>query len=365
MSEERLRDVLRQAVPEAPELDPAAIGRRAVRERRDRASVAAAGAAVLAIVVGTLAVAQLAGNDDAPPSPTDVATQPPASNKTAGPLSPLSPYDVPPCPSRLPEPETANHAVTGLNRVVAVRLCPDLNPRGVRTWRPTRDQIAGLEDADALVSDLADFAAELGGLPAGLPGYCDTDKGPYMGQSFAFYQADGTRVLVAAPGCELVTIEGRRVDSGALRELYLASLDRQRESLAYTRPFDDRLACTSEERGGPIRPGRERLVAAVACDLAPGAESVPMDLEPIQLDRAQIAELNRAWVRPDDPIVRGPTGEDECVDLEEPPSFVLAATDRSDVIQLIDSPCGFLVWHGWENHRGATFPTTLGALGIE
>ncbi len=362
MSEQRLRDLLRQAVPEAPEPDPAAIGRRAVRQRRNRASVATGGVAALAIAAGTLAVAGLAGNDDPRPSRSDVATQPPATDKTDG---PRSPYDVPPCPAQLPDPETANHAVTELSRVVAVRLCPDLNPRAEETWQPTPDQLAELEDADALVRDLADFAAELRGLPAGLPEYCATDEGPYMGQSFVFYRADGTRVLVAAPGCELVTIEGRRVDSGAIRELYIAALDRQRDGLAYTRPFDDELSCHSQERGGPIRPGRERLVAAVACDLPSRAESIPMDLQPIQFDPAQLAELDRAWARPGDPIVRGPSGEHRCVDPEEPPSYILAATDRSDVVQLIDSPCGFLVWHGWENSQGATIPTTLGALGIE
>ena len=361
MSEQRLRDLLRQAVPEAPELDPAAIARRAVKARRNRASVAAGGVAVLAIVAATLAVAGLTGDDGSGQSTRDIATQPRASDKPDG---PLSPYDAPPCPARLPDLASANHAVTDLNDVVAVRLCPDLNPRGEAAWRPTFDQLAQIEDADALVRDLAGFRNDLRGLPAGLPEYCATDQGAYIGQSFAFYRADGARVLVAAPGCALVTIEGRRVDSGALRELYLAALDRQRDDHAYSRPFDDELACSSQQRGGPIRPGRERLVAAVACDLPPGAESIPMDLEPIQFDSSQLAELERAWGRPGDPIVRGPSGRHECVDLEEPPSFVLAATDRSDVVQLIDSPCGFLVWHGWEYHQGATFPTTLGALGV-
>lgn len=357
MSEQRLRDLLRQAVPQAPDLDPAAIERRAVRERRNRASVAA----VLTIVVGTLAFAGIAGDDGARPSASDVATRPSASDKPDG---PLSPYDPAPCPARLPGAETANHTVTDLNTVVAVRLCPDLNPRRGVAWQPTTDQLAQIEDADALVRDLADFADDLRRLPLGPPGYCATDKGPYIGQSFAFYRPDGTRVLVAAPGCELVTVEGRRVDSEAARQLYLAALDRQRDRLAYARPFDDELACTSQERGGPIRPGRERLVAAVACDLPPGAESIPVDLEPIQLDAAQLAELDDAWARPGDPIIRGASGKHECIDLEDPPSYILAATDRSDVVHLVDSPCGFLVWHGGENHQGATIPTTLGELGV-
>jgi hypothetical protein len=361
MSEQRLRDLLRQAVPEAPELDPTAIGRLAARQRRNRASVAAGGGAVLAIVAGTLAFAGLAGDEGVRRSPGDVATQPPASEKPDG---PLSPYDPTPCPARLPDAETANHAVTDLDGVVAVRLCPDLNPRGEAAWQPTPDDLAQLEDTDALVRNLADFAADLRDLPTGLPEYCATDAGSYVGQSFAFYRPDGTQVMVAAPGCELVTIEGRRVDSEAVRQVYLAALDRQRDSLQYDRPFDDQLACNSQERGGPIRPGRERLVAAVACDLPPGAESIPMDLEPIQLDAAQLAELDEAWARPGDPVIRGASGVHECIDLKEPPSYILAATDRSDVVRLIDSPCGFLVWHGWETHRGATIPTTLGELGV-
>ncbi|GAB2458779.1 hypothetical protein GCM10027062_43310 [Nocardioides hungaricus] len=361
MSEQRLRDLLRQAVPEAPDPDPAAIGRRAVRERRNRASVAAGGAAALAIVVGTLALAGLTGDDGTRPSPNDVATRPSANDKPDG---PLSPYDPRPCPARLPDPETANRAVTDLDGVVAVRLCPDLNPRGETAWQPTPDDLAQLEDADALVRGLAGFAADLRGLPTGLPAYCATDEGPYIGQAFAFYRSDGTRVLVAAPGCQLVTVEGRRIDSEAVRQLYLAALDRQRDSLSYDRPFDDELACTSEERGDTVRPGRERLVAAVACELPPGAESVPMDLEPIRLDATQLAELDDAWARPGDPIIRGASGENECIDLKEPPSYILAATDRSDVVQLIDSPCGFLVWNGWENSQGATIPTTLGELGV-
>jgi hypothetical protein len=71
MSEQRLRDVLRQSVPEAPELDPAAIEGRAARERRNRMSVAAGGAAVLAIVAGTLAMATLAGDDGTQVPPSD------------------------------------------------------------------------------------------------------------------------------------------------------------------------------------------------------------------------------------------------------------------------------------------------------
>ena len=175
MSEQQLRDLLRRAVPDAPDMDPFAIGRRAARERRNKASVLAGGAAVLVIAAAALSVAELPGTDGARPSPSsEVATQPRVSDKPDG---PLSPYAVPPCPVRLPDPASANHAVTDLADVVAVRLCPGLNPRGEETWQPTLDQFAQLEDADALVRDLAGFGTDLRGLPAGLPEYCDVDEG--------------------------------------------------------------------------------------------------------------------------------------------------------------------------------------------
>ncbi|MFA6299270.1 MAG: hypothetical protein WCS84_16915 [Nocardioides sp.] len=70
MSEQSLRELLRRAVPEPPDLDAATIERRAARERRNYASAAAGGAAVLAIVAASLAIAALAPDDggELPPS---------------------------------------------------------------------------------------------------------------------------------------------------------------------------------------------------------------------------------------------------------------------------------------------------------
>ena len=371
MSEQRLRDLLRQAVPEAPDLDPAATRLRAQRERRSRAAALGAAAAVVVVVAGTVAFASLSGGDGPRPAPRGVATQPSATDGPDGTEGQPSPYDVPPCPARLPAPDDANRTVTDLAGVVAVRLCPDLNPRrpgtpeGGPPWAPTPDERAQLEDADALVHDLDAFTATLRRLPSGLPEYCATNEGPYIGQSIAFYRADGTRVLLAAPGCELVTIEGHRVEGGSLRGVYFDALNRQRDELSYSRPFNDELACVTQVRGGPVRPGRETLVAAVLCDLPAGAESLPVDLEPIPLDPGQLAELGQAWARPGDPIIDDASEEHECLDLDEPPSFILAATNRSDIVQLIDTPCGFLVWTGDEQSFGATIPTTVAGLGLE
>lgn len=362
MSEERLRDLLRQAVPEAPDIDAAAVERRAVTQRRHRSATLSGIAAVIVIATGMATVSSLMRDDErrdevTTPSPTPTVD-----------LSP-TPYDVARCPARLPDPGTANRVVTGLDDVVAVRLCPEFDPwRGGRpnyAWQATPDNLAELDDADALVHDVDGFTAQLRALPLGLPDYCDGGEHHYIRNGFAFHRADGTAILLSARGCELVTIDGRNVDGGALRALYFEALDRQREALDYTRPFDDQLRCDTAQRGVPVRPGREELVAAVVCDLPPGAESIGPGLEPKPLNADQLAELNRAWARPGDPVIRDGNEPHGCLDLAEAPSFILAATDRSDVVQLIDSPCGFQVWHDIEMHRSATIPVTLRKLGAE
>lgn len=91
MSEQSLREQLRRAVPEAPDLDAAAIERRAARERRNRMSVVAAGGAVFAIVAGSFGIAALGPNDggELPPSGQTPSVIPWAS-------TPPGPDPVPP-----------------------------------------------------------------------------------------------------------------------------------------------------------------------------------------------------------------------------------------------------------------------------
>lgn len=362
MSEEHLRALLRRAVPDAPAIDTTGIGTRAARERRRRLATVGGVAAVLVVTAGGLAISGLPRDSDR----RDVVTTPrPTPSDELAP----TPYDVKRCPAWLPDPDNANRVVTGLDDVVAVRMCPDFDPRRHPGWSPSPENLAELDDADALVHDVNSFTARVRDLPLGLPDYC-RDGGIYIDEGFAFHRADGTEVLLSAAGCQLVTIEGRNVDGGALRELYLTALNRQRSKLEYSRPFDDELRCTAAERGGPVRPGREELVAAVLCDLPPGAESIAPGLKPMRLDADQLAALNRAWNQPGKAVIREGDGPHECLDgLAEPPSFILAATDRSDVVQLIDSPCGFLVWHGTlllpAGDGGATIPITLEQLGLE
>jgi hypothetical protein len=366
MTEEHLRELLRQAVPAAPVIDPVRVRRRALAARRSKLWVAmASAAAVLLVAGGPVALSALRGDDPAQSVAPGPAASGPSPRTTAEPR--MSPYDAPACPPLLPEGGAAVQALRDLSDIVAVRACPDFNPRGGPGGQPSAEMLAELEDADALVHRVEDFLDALRKMPTGLPDYCARDDGPYVRLGLSFSRADGTRTLLTARGCELVTIEGLHLDIGAVQQRVLDALKAQREALTYSRPFDDALTCTTSTRGGPVRPGRERLVLAVACDLPDGAESIPDDLPPIPLDATQLAGLNRAWSRPGEALSRGPNGEHECLDVAEPPSFVIAATDRSDVVQLIDTPCGYMVWHGSPDHDslGATVPTTLGALGVD
>lgn len=366
MTEQRLRELLQRAVPEAPDLDPVLIRRRALTRSRSKVWVAAASAAaVLVIAVGPVALNELNGDDRSPSMPpSGLATQPtPTPTPTAS--REASPYDAPTCPPHLPDAGAAVTTMTDLSGIVSVRLCPELNPNRDARWQPSAEDLARLENADALVLDVDGFLASVRALPPGLPDYCETQKGPYIRQALLFLRADGTRELLTAPGCELLSIAGRRVDVGAVWNLYEPALERQRDTLTYTRPFDDELTCTTSERGDNVRPGRERIVAAIACDFPPGAESIPDGLQPIQLDSTQLAGLDRAWSRPGASLVRGPNGEHKCLDVQEPASFVIAATDRSDVVRLNDTPCGFFVWNGSRNHFGATIPTSFSGLQID
>lgn len=363
MSEHELADLLRRAVPEAPDLDTAAIRRRARRQQRGRAAVAGAASVLVVVAVVGVGGALLRADDPARPG-RDVASGP----TTPGTTTPgtLSPYDVT-CGDALHRDETRDR-VARLDDVVAVRLCLDFDPRRPGLQPPASpDQAAEEEDADALVHGVPRFLAAIRSLPDARPEYCTTSRGPWIQQALVFRRSDGTQTAVAAGGCERVLVEGRAVEDGeALVRLYLASVDRQRERHAYTRAFDDELTCSSAPRGGPVRAGRERLVLAIACDPPPGAESVSPRLQPRTLDAAQLAELGRAWARPGRPIIRDASGEHPCVDnLPEPPTFLMVATDRSDVLQLIASPCGFLVWHGSDRRAGATIPLDLERLGME
>ncbi len=118
MSEERLKDLLQRAVPEAPEIRADGVAERAAAVRRRQVVAGGAALAVIAsVVVGGLALRGRATDD------AKVANDVPTTNSGS-----TAPYDVPVCPVRLPDLEDANRRIPDLGDVVAVRLCPDFFP---------------------------------------------------------------------------------------------------------------------------------------------------------------------------------------------------------------------------------------------
>lgn len=346
MSEERLRDLLERAVPDAPEIRADGVPARAAAVRRRRL---AAGGATLALVAAAVAggLALRGDGDRDAHVADDVPTTP--SGSTA-------PYDVPACPVELPAKPDLLQAVPALDNVVALRLCPDLNgfTNSTRLDPAAVDRIA---DLDAVVGDLSGFRDALAATPEFDPARCAAidfvdDLGSVM-----FLHADGSTEFVITSFCSEVATPTGGIDGGDLHTAFLVALDQQRDELAYTRSFRGELTCDTGSFAAPPRPGREHLVTAIACDAADELVDT--------LDRDQLAALDAAWADPQpNPTDDTPGDENDCLDLDDAPAYVKAVTDRADVVHLYLSPCGYLVWDSWQPGENAAIPITLEELGL-
>lgn len=342
---DQLRSLLEQAVPvDAPTLDPRAVAD-AARRSRNRSRAAVAGVAVLAVVGGTVLFAALDGRGVDRGHVADDGSS--------------APYDAPACPATLPELADARTSVDSLEGLTSVRRCPDLASPGLSVDTPTAsEQRAILAGMDALVDDLPGFADRVAATEAFDPGRCATISVFNTRASLQLTFADGRQVLLPTPTCSPITVAGHQVDGGDLGHAFLAALDQQRDELAYRRPFNGPPTCEGELAGsGPARPGREDLVVAVHC--------TPDGASQALLSNAELTDLNAAWADatdvPADPDARE---ESTCTAPEQPPSYVVAGTDRSDVVRLADTGCGFLVWDGWRPGGAKAIPTTLARLGL-
>lgn len=345
--ENQLRGLLRAAVPDdAPSLDPQAVSTAARRARhRNRLVVLGASAATVALV-GVVGV---------------IATSGPDKDRAAEEPTTTAPYDAPACPATLPELMDANTITGSLDGLVSVRLCPDLAPEGVTNPMSADDQEAVRAGMDALVFDVDRFRAEVAALPEGIKDMCASALILNNRQSLQLTIGDRT-VLVPTPTCGEIDVAGRRVDGGDLATAFLAALDRQRDELDYARDYAGPLACDQQIAPSPPRPGREQLVAAVACP--PQGEGPAGDATP--LDDDQLAELEAAWQNPGDIAEDlNEYGENSCTELQDAPSTLFAATDHGDVVRLTESPCGWLHWGSWKPGDGAAIPTTLKDLGLD
>ncbi|WP_243056971.1 hypothetical protein [Nocardioides sp. SR21] len=225
MNETRLRDLLEQAAPDRPDVDPtsrtASVVRRGRTARvRDRALVAVAAVSVVAVAV---AVPISAGDGDGP----DRATP-----------APPSPVQVEPCPTVAQDTEDlAQHGAlpTVTGGFDAVRSCPALDAAG-----------EPLPDAP-LVGDAARaFAEDLTALPDfELPSFCMVAN--VMPQPWVLQVQEGDGLLsIGSPVrvCGSVSVAGRDVGVDQVLAAFAGNLERQESGIP-------ELACPATEADAP------------------------------------------------------------------------------------------------------------------
>lgn len=339
MSERELRDLLHRVVPEAPEPDViglAGAGRRS-RARR-RVAVAAGAVALVAAVVATvpLVLPDRAGD----PPVVDFAPEP----------DPV--YDAVPCPPTLPSTGTSNKTVPDLDRVVAVRLCGDASPLDgdLDLAAPGPSYPASPE---ALTETVAAFRAAVRALPTPDPDRCATVDGLSSRAALAMLLDDGSTVLVGQQFCGDNLVDGRRVDAAAVVQAFLGALDAQRDAHDYGLRVGD-LTCATPQTDSPARPGREQLIDAVECP--PSGADRPVEQDALEALRVAWADPRAITEQPN------AVGENECTELDDRPVELLASTDRGDVVRLFVSPCGYLVYDGWQPGGSIRLPADPAVL---
>jgi len=347
VNESELQGLLHGVVPDPPRIDPAPLAA-AGRRSRSRRRAGLATAAAVAVVVA-LAPAVLAGSDDRAEAPAVVAPvfDPP----------PDEVYDAVPCPPELPSTSRSNKTVPDLDRVVGARLCGDggtspMDPAPERGPAPSYPA-----SPEALVSGVPVFRDAVRELPAFDPdtGVCAVASGLASRRALALLLDDGTTVLLGHTFCGTNRLAGRPVEGDAVVQAYLRALDAQRDDTSYGLRVVD-FGCGVPESTAPVRPGRERVIEAVSC---------PASGPSIRLAPAGLAVLQDAWQDPR-PVTREPEDSDEntCTELDERPRELTLSTDRGDVVRLYESPCGYLVYRGWEPGGSVRIPVTLAELGF-
>lgn len=350
MPEDELRSALR-ALAEPTSPPPGGrdeiLAETARRRRRRQGGAALVGAVATLTVVGTVALAASRFHErrSDPAMPTDGPTI-------------TSPYDAPPCPDRLPDLDQANTQIPDLTGAQSIRLCQD--PRDWEMFRdpPTQAELASSLGPEALVRDLDEFVNEVGRIPVADPGRCETVS-IVQTRSALVVRYTGATVIVPVAGCFDLHLDDRVVDGSAILHAFVDALDRQRDRFSYTRQVDAALTCRTFRGGGPSKPGREQLLKAVRCDPSAAGEF----LDPTPLSEEGVRQLQEAWTlaRPHPPS--SPTDrEDECTELEERPSDIMARTDRGDVIRFFESPCGYLVFSGSRPGELLEVPVTFDDL---
>jgi hypothetical protein len=313
MTEDQVRDILARVVPEPPDsvTDATPVVRAARRQRQARVIGVAGLAAVL--VAGTfLGVRVLLADDD-----KDLVADTPDS-------ATADPYTTAQCP---PASERWISApVADLDRVTAVRYCA----RGTDAGFFVADG-----PPDALVTGLASFASSVRDLAPADPARCAAVSVMPSDSRLLLVLADGTSVGVAAGFCQDVDAEGRTLDGNDLTKAFLDRLRAQRDEHAYSAPAAEApVGCVLDGTIGPAVPGHEQLVSAVLCS-AEGTELTT-------LGEGLLSDLDAAWsaARPQQ------EWNDPCEEPAQAPPYVLARTDRGDVVRLDVGRCGEVYFYG-------------------
>jgi hypothetical protein len=187
------------------------------------------------------------------------------------------------------------------------------------------------------VTGLPSFAQEVAELDVADPDRCANVSYLPGGDALALSLDNGSQVLVSVDGCtDIRRPDGTVVDGSDVARAFYRAVDEQRSSFAYGSGPDVTLTCSSSTgNGDPVRPGRETLVAALACP--EGTSESPALAVDVEL-------LDQAWgdaVADTDPDT---SVENPCTETDERPGVILARTDRGDTIRLLDSPCEFLAF---------------------
>ena len=327
MTEEQVRDVLARVVPEPPDsvTDAAPVVRAARRQRRARVLGVTGLAAVL--VAGTFLGVRAIGDDER----ALVADGPEISD----------PYTTAPCPA--PTETWDSAAVADLDAVTAVRYCARAVPG------------LGFEVSDgppdALVDDVDAFTTAVRALKPADPARCAAADPIPTDSRLLLLLADGTFVGAPAGFCQDVEAEGRTLDGYGLSQAFLSQLRIQRDEHAYAAPgADASIECTLDGTLNPALPGHERLVAAVLCP-AEGTTATT-------LDASRLSDLDTAWAT----AHAQQEWSDPCAEPEQAPPYVLARTDRGDVLRLDVGRCEEVYFMGDDPPAWYRLELTIGDL---
>lgn len=351
MSEEQLREALRAlSLPVPPPMGAREALVASVARHRRRRVITFSAAAACAVVASGIAV--VSGMDSS--GPNTAAVKPDERPVTA------APYNAPDCSDVPQQSDTAAYAgfpLPDLSRVVSVRLCPDLDDWAGMRVVPRSNEI--LPPPEALVFGVDELSTRVAGLSPSDTGRCATLDFRGLGPNLVLTFGDGSRTSFHVRGCLLgQRADGTYVDLGQVREVVLQLLDKQRSQYRYARSINTPLTCRTFGETGPVRPGREYLVAAASCPHYVESGETPAT----PLGTAGLTRLNQAFTQARPHKNTDPSQEDSCVDTDDETAHLVARTNLGDVVTLLDSPCGWLSLDSWRPGEGWEVPATMADL---